>query len=84
MSTSALDLPATVRELPPTARLVFVALREAEGPVDRSELLAQTAACEDSLHRALNKLADRDLIKQSAHPADRRRQRYATTDLARP
>ena len=84
MSTSALDLPPSVRELPPTARLVFVALREAEGPVGRSELLAQTAACEDSLHRALNNLDDRGLIEQAPHPADRRRQQYATTDFATP
>jgi len=64
-----------VRDLAPTARLVYLAL-QGDGRHTPEELLERTGADKASLTRALRVLRDEDLVEADSHPVDGRRKLY--------
>jgi len=60
------DLPRPTREhlaeLPPTATLVYLHLRNEGGPRTLKQIAYETARPRKSVHRALRKLHDEDLV----------------------
>jgi len=84
MPARFLDLPTPVREHPsPSARLAWLALREADEPLAIDTLAAETGASGDRIRRVLGTLQDVGLVEQRDHPADSRRNVYTTDDSAR-
>lgn len=57
-------------DLPPTASLVFLELRNADGPQTLSQLTHRMARPETSIHRALRQLHDADLVSCSPRHTD--------------
>lgn len=57
-------------ELPPTASLVYLELRNADGPRTLRQLTHRTARPETSVHRALRQLHDEDLVSCSPRHTD--------------
>jgi DNA-binding transcriptional ArsR family regulator len=70
---------ARVRELAPTARLVYLAL---QGGASRTaeELLERTGADDATLTRALRTLRDEGIVETDTHPVDGRRRQYTLAD----
>jgi len=68
------DLDRRTRErladLPPTASLVFLELRNADSPRTLRQLTHLTARPETSIHRALRQLHDEDLVSCSPRHTD--------------
>jgi DNA-binding MarR family transcriptional regulator len=66
-----------VTDLSATARLVYVALREADCALSTSELEAHTGASNHRVRMVLKQLATCDLVEPSAHPTDGRRKLWS-------
>jgi transcription initiation factor IIE alpha subunit len=78
--SATLDLPPSVRELSsPSARLVYLALREADASLTTEDLVVETGVSLDSCRRVLNDLCDEGLIESRTDPTNRRRKVWQTT-----
>ena len=65
-----------LRELPPTALLVYRALENADEPLTKVEIAGRTYRPEPSIDNALGQLAERDLIGSDYLMTDRRKKVY--------
>lgn len=75
------DLDQRTREqladLPPTASLVFLELRNADGPQTLRQLTHRMARPETSIHRALRQLHDAELVSCSPRHTDPRQSEWS-------
>ena len=62
MSSLSIDSEA-VRDLPPSAKLVYLVLQE-DGPLTQADLIDQTALPERTARFALDELADADVVTE--------------------
>ncbi|MFU8869304.1 ArsR family transcriptional regulator [Natronococcus sp.] len=65
-----------LRELPPTALLVYRALEDADDPLTKVEIADRTYRPEPSIDNALSQLAYQDLIDSDYLMTDRRKKVY--------
>lgn len=70
---SRLQLPSAVRDQPPSARLVYLALVEGETPMTVDTITAETGVSADRVRRLLGYLLEEDLVTADEHPSDGRR-----------
>jgi DNA-binding MarR family transcriptional regulator len=75
----SVHLPARVKDLSPTARLVHAVLDDA-GPLTREEIEERTGAARRTVNDALATLRDEGHVAADEHPQDRRRLLYRTED----
>lgn len=68
-------LPERVRDLPNSAKLVYIHLRD-NGPSTRSEIRNELAMPESTLHYALGSLLELDLVKRQVVFDDARQAVY--------
>jgi len=74
MPPKLLGLPAAVREhSSPSARLAWLTLREADGPLSATALATETGASTDRIRRVLQALQEAGLVESRDHPQDGRR-----------
>jgi predicted ArsR family transcriptional regulator len=72
-----LDLPPAVRKhSSPSARLVYLALRESEVPLTTSELASETGVSTDRCRRVLQSLHDESAVESRIDPTNRRRKMW--------
>lgn len=67
--------PETLRDLPPTARLVYVVLQH-EGPLTQSDVVEHSYTCDRTVRDALKDLVDENLITTRASLQDARKTFY--------
>ena len=65
-----------LRELPPTALLVYRALEDADEPLTKVEIADRTYRPEPSIDNALGQLAHRGLVDSEFMMSDRRKKVY--------
>jgi len=76
-----LDLPDSVRDQPsPSARLIYVTLREADQPLTTDQVIAETGVSTTRCRRVLNTLLEDGHIESSRDCVDKRRKVW-TVDL---
>lgn len=80
MATTPLRLPAAVQARPPSARLIYLALRDGDGAMTTARLVEETGVSADRARRLLGDLVDAGLVTEERSPEDRRRKRW--TDAA--
>jgi len=76
---SSADAPERLRDLPPSAKLVYKTL-DYEGELTRQELAENTFLPPRTVDSALDQLRDTDLVKRDVDMQDARRYRYHLTD----
>jgi len=70
-----LNIPPGVRDLPPSARLCYLAIRQGSA-LSIDELVAYTGASETTVHRSLSELREHGYIETVEHPTDWRRRQH--------
>jgi predicted transcriptional regulator len=73
-------LPVAARDLPASARLVYLALAASDARLTTEELAERTAASEVSVKRALSALREAGVVERATHPVDGRRRVYDAVD----
>lgn len=80
------DLPRSTRErlsdLPPTATVVYVHLRNERGPRTLRQIAYETARPRKSVHRALRTLHDEGLVSCSPRHTDPRASEWEITGMS--
>jgi len=80
MSTESTEfLPAVVRDVPATAKLVYRAL-ESQGPRTKAELVEDTGQSHRQIERALSTLRDQQLVEPRPDRRERRRYVWCPTE----
>ncbi|MDS0284740.1 MarR family transcriptional regulator [Haloarcula onubensis] len=83
MATTSLQLPAPIQARPPSARLVYIALRDNAGPLTTDRLVEETGVSVDRIRRLLGELAEAGLVAAEPSPDDGRRKCWTVTEATR-
>jgi transcription initiation factor IIE alpha subunit len=68
-----------VRDLPPSAKLVYKALKY-EGPMTQSQLVTETMLPARTVRDALSRLADAEIVEERIFVPDARKSTYAVAE----
>jgi DNA-binding transcriptional regulator GbsR (MarR family) len=83
MPATPLKLPASIQARPPSARLVYLALRDSDGSLTASHLADETGVSVDRVRRLLGDLNDAGLVRADSHPGDNRQKLWTATEVPR-
>lgn len=75
MTSLKIDTDA-VADLPPSAKLVYLVLQEADGALTQSEVCDRTLLPRRTVRTALGRLDDEDLVEEDAFLGDARKRLY--------
>lgn len=90
MSTNALThrqlrVPRPVRDLAPSARLVYVLLEAHDTALSQSDVRALSGLSSETTRRALGALQDANVVAERPHDRDGRKQLYVLSErISRP
>lgn len=80
MSATSLELPAQIQAQPPSARLVYLSLRDSDGAMTTDRITDETGVSADRVRRLLGDLSDAGFVSAEPYPDDGRRKHWTITE----
>jgi len=74
--TNGVTVPADLREAPPSVKLVWLQLAQADGPLSQDDLVERCQTSKRTVRSALYELELTDHVAHRPDPADARRREY--------